>query len=92
MTTLRMDVDAARSIQRDLVKLHDSIQRIIRSPNSTVSGLPPHWRSNSADQFYAEYQKSMGEISGVLSKLSEVASAISSEIDSYERMAERLSD
>ena len=92
MTTIHMDIDAARSVQNQLEKLHGSIQRIVQSTNATISGLPPHWRSHSADQFYAEYHDSMGEISGILGRLSEVAAALSSEIDNYERMAENLAD
>jgi uncharacterized protein YukE len=92
MTTIHMDIDAARGVQNQLEKLHGSIQRIVQSTNATISGLPPHWRSHSADQFYGEYHECMGEISGMLGRLTEIAAALASEIDSYERMAEKFGD
>ena len=92
MTTIHMDIDAMRGVQNDLEKLRGSIERIVQSTNGVVSGLPQHWRSQSADQFYAEYHESMGEISGLLGRLSEITSALGSEISSYERIAAELSD
>jgi len=87
-----MDIDAARSVQRDLVKLHGSILRIVQSTNGKISGLPPHWRSNSADRFFEQYYRSMGEVSGILGKLEEITSEIESAINEYERIAAKLSD
>ena len=92
MATIHMDIDAARSVQNKLEKLHDSIQRIVNSTNASVSGLPQHWRSNAANEFMAEYQDSIGEITGILGKLRETISGISSAIQDYERMADKLGD
>ena len=92
MTTIHMDINAARGVQSNLEKLRESIERIVHSTNAKISGLPPHWRSASADQFYAEYQDSMGEISGLLGRLNEVTAAIAAEIDNYERIAQSLSE
>jgi uncharacterized protein YukE len=92
MTTIHMDVDAARNVQHELERLHDSIQRIVNSTNTTVSSLPSNWRSEATNQFMAEYQDSMGEISGILGRLQEAISGISSAIADYERMADRLGD
>ena len=92
MTTIHMDVDAVRGIQSKLTQLRESIQRIVQSTNATMSGLPPHWRSNSADQFYAEYNDSMGEISGLIGRLGEITAGLASEIEKYEQMAENFGD
>jgi uncharacterized protein YukE len=92
MTTIHMNVNAARGIKRELLKLRDSIQRIVQSTNSTVLGMPQHWRGGSANQCMELYQDSISRITGVLEPLGEIAAEIEEAIQYWESVAERLSD
>ena len=92
MTTVHMDVGAARGLQKEIMRLHSSIARIVQSTNSTINGLPQHWRGSSAIEFMGLYNDSISQISGLLEPLSELAAKLTDEIDRMERIAEKLSD
>lgn len=92
MTTMHMDVAAARAIQVKLLQLHDSISRIINQSNNAVLGLPPQWQGTSADLFFERYNENSSVISGVASELSEIALDLANEIAAWERMADGLSN
>lgn len=92
MTTIFMDVEAMRSIKKRLLELKADILRDIQTPATTVSGLHPDWRSNSANEFYTLFGDSAGNIKSIAKKLDEIADEIGDEIRNWERMADRLSD
>jgi len=87
-----MNVGAARGLQKEIMRLHRSIARIVRSTNASISGVPQYWRGGSADQFMGLYSDSASKISGVLAPLSEIAAELAEAIEEMERIAERLSD
>jgi uncharacterized protein YukE len=91
MTTIHMDANAARAIQKRLLELQSSIVNVMRRPNTTVANLQPSWRANSAQEFFTLYSESSGRISEIVSKLGEIAEEIGEEIDRWERTADRLS-
>lgn len=92
MTTIHMNINAARNVQRDILRLRESIQRITQSMNTTVMGLPQHWRAASADQCMELYQDSLSRITGILEPLSEIAAEIEDAIEYWQSVADRLSD
>jgi len=96
MTKIHMNINAARRVQRDVIRLRESIQRIVQkantSTNSIFYGHKPAWRGDSASEFQALYQDSISNISGVLDPLSEIASEIEDAIQYWESVARRLSD
>jgi WXG100 family type VII secretion target len=85
-----MDIEAVRAIQRKLRELQGQILNDIRRPNVTVANLQPNWRGNSANEFFALYNTSSGNISRIAGKLAEIAEELGEEIEKYERVAARL--
>lgn len=92
MTTVHMDVGAASGLQREIVQLQHSIARIVQATNSTINGLPQHWRGGSATEFMGLYSDSISQITGILEPLGELAANLAEAIQEMERIAERLSD
>jgi len=92
MKSMYMDVDAMRIIKKKILQLKAEILRDIRPPMTTVAGLHRNWRSHSADEFYALFGDSAGNIKNIAEKLDELADEIGDEIRNWKRMADRLSD
>jgi len=92
MTTIHMEIGAARGLVREIMRVHDSIARIIQSTNGTVNGVPQFWRGNSATEFMGLYGDSISRASGVLGPLREIAAELEKAIQEMEQIAERLSE
>jgi uncharacterized protein YukE len=96
MTEIHMNISAARRVQRDIIRLRESIQRIVQKSNSSTNamfyGHKPAWRGDSASEFQGLYQDSISNITGILGPLGEIASEIEEAIEYWESVARRLSD
>lgn len=93
MATIHLDVEAARALQKRLVKLQGSILRDIQKPNITVADIfQPDWRSTSADEFFALYNESSGRIWKWPRKLGEIARELEIEINQWESLADHLAN
>ena len=92
MTTIHMDVNEARRVRREIIRLQESIGRIMRGMNGYMSGVPQYWKASSADRFMELYGGYASEITGILGPLSEIASELQEAIEYWERVQERLSD
>ncbi len=91
MTTVYMNVEQMRASQMKILQLQASIQRITSSTNSKIYGVAPHWQSTSANMFFDQYSEASGVFSEIIEVLGDLASELSSDIDSWEAMAENLS-
>ena len=92
MPTIYMDADEMRAIQKKLIKLEQSIQRIASLTNTKIYGMAPYWQSTSANIFFDQYNEASGILSEVVETLGEIASELGTDIDSWEITAERLSN
>jgi uncharacterized protein YukE len=93
MTTISMNTDRVRGIQRKLKKLHDAIMQQIQNSNSSVSGVfsDRDWVSSSANEFNGLYSNSSSTIIGIADELEEIADQLAEEVQHWESVAERLS-
>ena len=91
MTTVYMNADEMHAIQRKLLKLQSSIQRITSLTNTKIYGVAPHWQSTSANIFFEQYSEASGVFSEVVEVLGEIASELEVDIVAWEVMAEKLS-
>lgn len=90
MTTIHMDVEGVRRLQRNLRSVQEHIAREIHPVNVLVNNLPLHWRSNSSREFMTEYEIFEGNMARVLEELGEIAEQIQEEADRWERMAQKF--
>lgn len=88
MTAVYMNADEMHAIQRKLLKLQSSIQRITSLTNTKIYGVAPHWQSTSANIFFEQYGEASGVFSEVVEILGEIASELEVDITAWEVMSE----
>lgn len=91
MTKISMDVSEMRALQKKIIELQNSIQRITRLTNTKIYGMAPHWQSTSANIFFDQYNEAAGMFSEIAELLGELATELNSDIDNWEDMAQHLS-
>lgn len=92
MTTLHMDTNAMRRIQRSLADIESKIQNRVQSLRRNSQGLSYHWVGNSANEYFDYYAELDGNINRIMRRLDEVASDLSVEIAKYESLDDGLGD
>ncbi|MCG3146419.1 MAG: WXG100 family type VII secretion target [Anaerolineales bacterium] len=92
MTTLHMDIEAMLRVQRGILDIQTKIRERVQALRSNYQGLPPHWMSNSANEYFDHYAEFDGNINTIVERLGEIASELSVEIAHYESLDKGFGD
>ncbi len=91
MTTLHMDVEVARNVQRQLVTIHQTLQNLLSQASSEVGKLETGaWQGPSATQFYSLFGEWRTRTSRLLEEFQQLATRLQSEITQWEEAARAL--
>lgn len=90
MATLKMDIEAARTVELDINTSRDQIETSLNSMNAKVENLQPNWMGNSATQFFDRYTEMRTQLINYLESLGNLGTSLGQEISQWEEMARTL--
>lgn len=90
MTTLHMEVEAARSTQSNMMNTYSQLTSLVQSMSSSVNGLQGSWLGNSATEFFGQYEQWRSQANNILEQLNQLSTRLQNEIAEWEAMASKL--
>jgi len=92
MTTLHMEIEAARSTQSNMINTQSQLTSTVQSMTSSVQSLVGSaWMGNSASEFLNEYEQWRSSMTQMMEQLNNIAARLQNEIGEWEAMAAKFS-
>lgn len=91
MATLHMDVDSCRNVQSQINTIHSQLTSDVATMSTSVQSMVGVlWVGASADQFLTEYENWRASMNQMLDTLTQINTALQSEITQWETVASQL--
>ena len=91
MPTLHMDVEAIRSVQKQIVTNQSEMENLLTAINSSVETINQGaWMGNSAKQFFQMYEGWKSPMNHLLQTLQQMGTRLDSEVRQWEDTAREL--